>query len=75
MALDEPKDSLDRLDSNGITAYIDPKLNEYLAQVGDIRVNYITNETGSGYSIRVGELKCGQEQGGCSCMGESDQSK
>jgi Fe-S cluster assembly iron-binding protein IscA len=65
MALDESTEGLDELSSNNITAYIDPKLKEYLSQLGDIRIDFITNVHGSGYAITVGESKCGQ--GGCNC--------
>jgi len=65
MALDESTDGLEKLSSNGICAYIDPKLLEYLAQIGDINIDFLTNEYGNGYAVTVGESKCGQ--GGCSC--------
>jgi len=67
MALDESTEGLETLSSNNITAYIDPKLNEYLAQMGDIVIDYVTNEMGSGYSIKVGETDC--SQGGCQGCG------
>jgi Fe-S cluster assembly iron-binding protein IscA len=67
MALDESTDGLVELTSNGITTYIDPKLNEYLSRLGDISIDYITNEMGSGYSIVVGDGACGSGNcGGCS---------
>lgn len=65
MALDESTEGLEELKSNGITAYIDPKLYEYLNQIGDIRIDFITNEMGSGYTVSVGQMNCGQ--GGCNC--------
>lgn len=65
MALDESTDGLEQLSSNGISAYIDPKLREYLDKIGDINIDFLVNEYGSGYSVRVGELQCGQ--GDCSC--------
>jgi Fe-S cluster assembly iron-binding protein IscA len=63
MALDESTTGLEKLSSNGIAAYIDPKLLEYLNQIGDINIDFLTNEYGSGYTVRVGELNCGD----CSC--------
>jgi hypothetical protein len=64
MALDESIDGLDKLESNGINAFIDPKLNEYLASAGDINIDFISNELGqSGYRVSVGENKCGD----CHC--------
>ena len=74
MALDESTDGLTELTSNGITTYIDPKLNEYLSQLGDINSDFITNETGSGYSIRIGDGVCGPGAGGCAgCSGAASQ--
>jgi len=66
MALDESTEGLKELKANGITAYIDPKLDDYISQLGDIKIDFITNPTGSGYTIRVGDpVDC--SQGGCSC--------
>jgi Fe-S cluster assembly iron-binding protein IscA len=65
MALDESTEGLEQLNSNGINAWIDPQLKTYLLQMGDINIDYVTNEYGSGYMVTVGESKCGQ--GGCSC--------
>ena len=65
MALDESTDGLEKLDSNGISAFIDPKLLEYLKKIGNINIDFLTNEYGSGYTVRVGDLQCGQ--GDCSC--------
>jgi Fe-S cluster assembly iron-binding protein IscA len=67
MALDESTEGLEELQSNGISAFIDPKLNEYLSQIGDIAIDYISNEQGSGYTIKVGDpqSRCGVS--GCSC--------
>jgi Fe-S cluster assembly iron-binding protein IscA len=67
MALDESTDGLEELNSNGVTAYIDPKLHEYLARIGDIKIDFVTNEMGSGYMIRIGDVDCSQS--GCnSCQ-------
>jgi Fe-S cluster assembly iron-binding protein IscA len=63
MALDESTEGLEKLSSNGVLAFIEPQLNEYLSKIGDIRIDYITNEIGSGYIVTVGEPNCG----GCSC--------
>ncbi len=66
MTLDESVDNLDKLDSNGITAYIDPRLHGELSKLGDINVDFITNDLGqSGYVVSVGELCAGCA--GCSC--------
>jgi hypothetical protein len=66
MALDESTENLDKLESNGVTAYIDHALNENLASAGDISIDYIEMENGpSGYQIAVGEKKC--DSGSCHC--------
>ncbi len=57
---------MEKLESNGITAYIDRRLNQFLADVGDINIDYISSDDGpSGYRVIIGEKKCGS--GGCSC--------
>ena len=64
MTLYESREGLDELESNGISAYIDPKLNEYLTKIGDINVDYISSPEGrNGYMIKIGEGNCGD----CSC--------
>ena len=66
MTLDESIEGLDKFDSNNITAYIDPRLNAELVKLGDIHVDFVTNETGqSGYMVTVGEPCSGCA--GCSC--------
>ncbi|HOP07047.1 MAG TPA: hypothetical protein PLF13_07135 [candidate division Zixibacteria bacterium] len=68
MALDESTENLEKLESNGIEAYIDPKVNEYLKQFGDIKIDHITRPEGAGYMITVGEPKS-DCSGGCSGCG------
>jgi hypothetical protein len=64
MALDESTENLDKLESNGIIAFIDSRLNMQLSQFGDINIDYVTTPTGqSGYRIQVGSDNCK----GCSC--------
>jgi Fe-S cluster assembly iron-binding protein IscA len=66
MALDESTNDMDKLESNGVTAYIDRRLNQFLADVGDINIDYVSNDNGpSGYRVVIGDKKCGTE--GCSC--------
>ena len=56
MTLYESTDGLEKLESNGITAYIDPKLLEYLKNVGNINVDFISTPDGrNGYAVQVGE--------------------
>ena len=65
MALEESIDGLDGLESNGITAYIDPNLKAFLDQFGQVNVDYVDNGAGSrGFTIRVGT-----GEGGCSSCG------
>ncbi len=54
MALDESTDNLEKVESNGVEAWIDPKVLEYLKQYGNINVDYVTRPDGSGYMITVG---------------------
>jgi len=62
-------DALDKLESNGVTAYIDGKLNREMKKMGDITIDFVTNDMGqSGYRISVGQPGAGCE--GCSCGGE-----
>jgi Fe-S cluster assembly iron-binding protein IscA len=72
MALEESVDGLDELESNGITAYIDPNLKNFLTQFGQINVDYISNGPGnSGFTIKAGtgSPDCGScgstSAGGC----------
>ena len=56
MALDESVDKLEKLEDNGITAYIDPNLKEALSQFGHINIDFVRRPDGSGgYMIRAGE--------------------
>jgi Fe-S cluster assembly iron-binding protein IscA len=69
MALDESTDGLDELESNGISAYIDPRLNQHITYYGDINIDYVTNQMGqSGYRIAVGP-GCEPDDNGCSSCG------
>ena len=54
MALDEPEDGSEKLESNGITAYISSGLYEHISRSGDICIDFGTDRFGtSGYSIRI----------------------
>ena len=72
MTLDESEEKLDKLESNGITAFIDPKVLTYLQQFGEINIDYVTHNGQSGYMIKVGTADCGsggEGNGGCSGCG------
>ncbi|UCC44906.1 MAG: hypothetical protein JSU65_02975 [Candidatus Zixiibacteriota bacterium] len=48
-------EGLDRIESNGITAYMESSLREYVSGLGRIHVDYIQQESGnSGYVVTVG---------------------
>lgn len=56
MTLDESIENLDKLESNGITAYIDAKLHKSMEQVGQINIDFVTRPDGSsGYMIQAGK--------------------
>lgn len=56
MALDESITDLDKLEHNGVTAYIDPGLKKALEQFGAINIDYVQRPDGSGgYLIRAGQ--------------------
>lgn len=54
MALDESIDGLEKLESNGIEAYIDPGLKEFLQQFKGINVDYIQRGSMAGFAVSVG---------------------
>ena len=65
MTLYESTDGLQEFESGGVNAYIDPKLYEQLEKIGDINIDFITNQTGqSGFRITVGNGDCSAS--GCS---------
>jgi len=68
MTLDESTDKLKMIESNGISAYIDPKVLDYLQQYGAINIDFITRGGQSGYMVSVGQPgDC--SSGGCSGCG------
>lgn len=75
MTLDESSEDLDKLESNGITAFIDPKVLVYLEQFGAINIDYVSQNGQSGYMVKVGAASCGPDSGadgaagGCSGCG------
>ena len=64
MALEESTTSLEKLESNGIAAFIDSELLAHITQRGDIYIDYGTDRFGmTGFSIAV--KRSPDEQGGC----------
>ncbi|MGB5107200.1 MAG: hypothetical protein WBP29_06015 [Candidatus Zixiibacteriota bacterium] len=54
MTLEESVDGLEKLESNGITAYIESGLYETISQRGNIYVEFVTDKFGGkGFSIAV----------------------
>lgn len=68
LALDESVGGLEKLESNGVVAWIDPGLKEFLADYGEISIDYVERGFSKGYVVRAGAKSennnCG---GGCSC--------
>jgi len=66
MALEESIDKLEKMEHNGVTAYIASDLKKSLEQFGAINIDYVTRpEGGGGYMIRAGQPgDC--STGGCS---------
>lgn len=67
MALDESIDGLEKLESNGIQAYIDPKLREFLIQFGSINIDFVIHNEAGGFTIRAGspDSSCSSCGGTC----------
>ncbi len=65
MALEESIDKLEKLENNGVTAFIAPDLKKALSDLGAINIDYVTRPEGGGYIIRAGQPgDC--SEGGCS---------
>lgn len=68
MALEAKVENMDKIEANGIEAYIDPRLNEYLSNLGGVNIDFVSRDGGeSGYMIRTGKQVDGSACGGCSC--------
>jgi Fe-S cluster assembly iron-binding protein IscA len=65
MALDESVDGLVKLESNGIEAYIEPGLREFLEQFEQISVDYVSRGEMTGFAVTVGKDSSGCGSGGC----------
>ncbi|MDH4156407.1 MAG: hypothetical protein OEW00_03925 [candidate division Zixibacteria bacterium] len=60
MTLDESVDGLSKFESDGINFYMDPALAEFLAERGNINVDYVDHGGQTGYTIKVGDSEtCG----------------
>ena len=59
MTLYESTDGLKEFESGGVTAYIDSNLSKQLEQIGEVNVDFVTNDFGqSGFKIAVGNGDC-----------------
>ena len=67
MALDEPTNEMEKLESNGIEAYIEKRLKDFLIQYGSINIDFVNHPTGSGFTIKAGDGNpdCGSCGGTC----------
>jgi hypothetical protein len=66
MALEESTEGLAQIESNGVSAYIDPDLLRSLEQRGNIYVDYGADRFGMiGYSIAV--KKTATDKSDCGC--------
>ena len=55
MALEESVEDLEKMESNGITAYIQSSLREYASGLGRISIDYVQQPGGdSGYVVTIG---------------------
>ena len=66
MTLAESVDNLEKVESNGVTAFIDSNTLKYLDQYGNITIDHISRDGAVGYMITVGNPDC---SGGCAGCG------
>jgi Fe-S cluster assembly iron-binding protein IscA len=71
LALDESTENLDKIESNGINAFIDPNLLKFIENYGDINIDFVNPEGGQGgFMIKLSNAgDCGTGEGGCSSCG------
>lgn len=71
LALDESTENLEKMEANGIKAYADPNLLKFIANYGDINIDFVNHEFGQGgFMIRLSNAgECGSDKGGCSSCG------
>jgi hypothetical protein len=66
MTLEESVDNLEKMESNGISAYIDPNLKNRLAEYGEITVDYVSRGiSGGGFMIQLTNGQDGCNEGCC----------
>ena len=66
MALEESIEGMEKLESNGITTWIDAKLLSLLSTLNKVTIDFRKDDLGGGgYTITAGEHNC--SGGDCSC--------
>ena len=69
MTLDESVDGLSKLEADGLTAFIEPNLLEYVRQIGEIFIDFVDRPGQRGaYTIMIGNGD-GCSDGSCSSGG------
>lgn len=70
MTLDESVDGLEKLEADGLTAYIDGNLLEYVKQMGQIYIDTVDRPgQRTAYTIMIGDGTGGCSDGSCSSGG------
>ena len=70
MALDESIEGLEKLESDGLTAYIDPNLLEYVRQMGQIYIDTVDRPgQRTAYTIMIGDADGSCSSGSCGSGG------
>ena len=68
MALEESVDGLVKLESDGVTAYVEETFSKYLEGQGGIHIDHVSPESGrgGGYTVTVGSAgSCGSGTFSC----------
>ena len=67
MALEESVDGLVKLESNGVTAYVEETFSKYLEGQGGIHIDHVSQESGGrGFTVTVGTAgSCGSNAFSC----------
>ncbi len=64
MALEESQSTLEKLESNGIEAYIDPGLHRLVSQRGNIYIDFVDDPYG-GKGFRIAIKRNASDPSGC----------
>ena len=69
MALDEPKDADEVMESGGFTIMVDSQTRDVLSQSGGLTIDYIDEEYRRGYMLKLGSAGGDCDSGGCNGCG------